>query len=405
MARSTQRLWRASTPLGWISELGLAGAGPVAILAGFSLAAAITLIQPDRSWAQDAALVLFCVAVAVLVLALRLIITAQFYLSVPSDYLTWRPEAARNPHALREERDRQTQDYLLYMYYRKRAVRAVPVGVACALLGLAFACLNGLARHTGPGSAYTGSAAALVLGAAAVIAFLEVFDRPQWLFPNGPNALARIASSIAKKRAEQEQSATRGQLIGTAGQSAGAAQRPPTNADRARATTGPPDPESSLPPELQLLPMDLPAITTALGDEVSSPPLLTPSARTIQELKQLLPSEMQQTLFQVACQRLALAFGNYSTTRTSVLFAVVPDDDPREQVAVAIHPAWAELLDAGVPFVAKPEVLARRNGASAASIEQELAHLPPSPLWAESRCRLLTNTQDVDRLIALVQRP
>jgi hypothetical protein len=405
MARSTQRLWRASTPLGWISELGLAGTGPVAILAGFSLAAAIALIQPDRSWAQDAALVLFCIAVSVLVLALRLIITAQFYLSVPSDYLTWRPEAARDPHALREERDRQTQDYLVYMYYRNRAVRAVPVGVSFALLGLAFACLNGLARHAGPGSAYTGSAAAVVLGAAAVVAFLEVFDRPRWLFPDGPDALARIASSIAKKRAEQEQSAAHGQMIGTAGQPTGATQGLPTNTDRARATIGSPDPESSLPPELQLLPMDLPAITTALGDDVSSPPLLTPSARTVQELRQLLPSEVQQFVFQVACQRLALALGSYSTTRTSVLFAVVPDDDPREQVAIAIHPAWAELLDTGVPFVAKPEVLARRNGTSAASIEEELAHLPPSPLWAESGCRLLTNTQDVDRLIALVQRP
>ena len=43
MARAAQRLWRASSPLGWTSELGLAGAGPVAILAGFSLAAALEL--------------------------------------------------------------------------------------------------------------------------------------------------------------------------------------------------------------------------------------------------------------------------------------------------------------------------------------------------------------------------
>jgi hypothetical protein len=65
MARAAQRLWRASSPLGWTSELGLAGAGPVAILAGFSLAAALELIQPEQSWAEDAALFSFCLAVAV----------------------------------------------------------------------------------------------------------------------------------------------------------------------------------------------------------------------------------------------------------------------------------------------------------------------------------------------------
>jgi O-antigen ligase len=88
MARSTQRLWRAGSPLGWTSELGLVGTGPVAVLAGFTLAAAVGLIQPDRSWAQDAALILFCIAVAVFVIDLRLIIAAQFHFAVPSDYLT-----------------------------------------------------------------------------------------------------------------------------------------------------------------------------------------------------------------------------------------------------------------------------------------------------------------------------
>jgi hypothetical protein len=43
MPGPAQRLWRASSPLGWISELGLVGAGPVAILAGFALAAAVEL--------------------------------------------------------------------------------------------------------------------------------------------------------------------------------------------------------------------------------------------------------------------------------------------------------------------------------------------------------------------------
>lgn len=37
--------------------------------------------------------------------------------------------------------------------------------------------------------------------------------------------------------------------------------------------------------------------------------------------------------------------------------------------------------------------------------EAYLAIRADDPLWADSGCRLLTNRQDVDRLIALVQRP
>ena len=387
MTRATQRLWRASNPLGWTSELGLAGSGPVAILAGFSLAAAVALIQPDRSWAENAALVLFCVAVAVFVMALRLIIAAQFHFSVPSDYLTWRPEAARDADAVREERDRQTQDYHLYMYYRSKAVRVFPIGVASALLGLAATCLNGLARHAAAASAVTGCAAAAVLAIAAVIAFLEVWDRPRRLFPDDATALARVAEAIRKAREKERLGQSSGQLDN--------GLDPPLN-------SGFPDAESDLPAELQLLPMDLPGFATALGDEFSTPPLLTPSARTIQELTQLLPSDWQQTVFRLACQRLALAFGGYSTTRTFVLFTITPDNDPREQVVVALHPAWAELDETGVPFVAAPQPVARRNGNSTESVEQEMTRFPAGPLWADSGCRLLTGEHDIDVLIRLI---
>jgi hypothetical protein len=390
MPRATQRLWRASSPLGWTSELGLAGAGPVAILAGFSLAAVIALIQPDRSWAQDAALVLFSCAVAVFVMALRLIIAAQFHFSVPSDYLTWRPEAARNADALREERDRQTEDYNLYMYYRRRAVRVFPIGVASALLGLAAACLNALARHAAAPSAAAGCAAAAILAIAAAIAFLEIWDRPRRLFPDDATALARVVAGIRRDR-EKEQQERRRPSAGGADSGAVAAVDPVA-----------PDPESSLPVELQLLPMDLPGFAAALGDDLSTPPLLSSSARTIQELTQLLPSDAQREVFRLVCQRLAAAFGGYSTTRTAVLFTVTPEHDLREQVAVAIHPAWAELDDTGVPFVVTPQLIAMRTGDSPQNVKDELARFPPGSLWAESGCRMLSGIGDVDALVALV---
>lgn len=375
MARAAQRLWRASNPLGWTSELGLAGAGPVAILAGFSLAAALELIQPEQSWAEDAALFLFCLAVAVFVMALRLIIAAQYHFSVPSDYLTWRPEAARDADALREERDKQTEDYHLYMYYRRRAVKSFPVGIASALLGLAMACLNPLAAHGSPAAAGAGCGAAVVLAVAAVIAFLQLWDGPIFLFPDDETVLARVADRIRKDREKYQQG--------------------PVSPE-------PPDAESSLPVELQLLPVDVPGLVAAMGDEFGTPPLLSPTARTIGELTELLPSQVQREVFRLACRRLALAFGRYSTTRTCVLFTASSGSDAREQVVVALHPAWAELDELGVPFVAFPRLIASRRTCTIDEVERELARFPVGPLWAERGCRLLTSARDVDVMVGLV---
>jgi len=162
------------------------------------------------------------------------------------------------------------------------------------------------------------------------------------------------------------------------------------------------DPESSLPVELQLLPVDLPGLVTAMGDDFGTPPLLSPTARTIQELTELLPSEVQRAVFRLDCQRLALAFGRYSTTRTSVLFTASSGSDAREQVVVALHPAWAELDETGVPFVAFPRLIASRTTSTADQVERGLARFPVGPLWAERGCRLLTSAGDVDVMVGLV---
>jgi hypothetical protein len=372
MPRTAQRLWRSSSPLGWTSELGLAGAGPVAILAGFSLAAAVGLINDNRSWAEDTALIFFALAVTLLITALRFIIAAQSHLSAPSDYLSWRPEAGRDPDALSDERDRQVADYYIYIDYRGKAVKVFPIGVASALLGLGAGCLNALARHAARASVVTGCIAAAILLLGGVIALLELWDRPGFMFPKESDALARIAAEVEAARARAAAPA-----------GIGASHNPIPR----------------LPAALKSLPLDIPALTTAMGDDFVTPPLLTSSSRTIGEFAAFFPTEDQQSVFRLACQKLAREFGGYSTTRTSVLFTRLIE--ARERVIVAIHPCWSEVHEKGVPFEVSAELIAAQRGWTLAYTNSRFDVFPEFPLRSAS-CRLLCGPLSVDVLIGLV---
>ena len=83
------------------------------------------------------------------------------------------------------------------------------------------------------------------------------------------------------------------------------------------------------------------------------------------------------------------------------MFTASSGSDAREQVVVALHPAWAELDKSGVPFVAFPRVIASRNRTTE-QVERELARFPVGPLWAERGYRLLTSAGDVDAMVGLV---
>jgi hypothetical protein len=210
-----------------------------------------------------------------------------------------------------------------------------------------------------------------------IIAFLEVLDQPRLLFPNDKEVLSRIAAGMEHARARQAPAAGHG-----SGQ-------------------GPQDPNSRLPDALQSLPLDIPALTTALGDGFVSPPLLTSSSRTIREFSQFFPTDDQQMVFRLACQKLAHEFGGYSTTRTSVLFTVKPDDDPREQVIVAIYPSWSELDERGVPFEASPKLIAKRSGSTLAHVEKSLGNFPEF-IFRSAGCRLICGPLSVDVLTQIV---
>ena len=68
-----------------------------------------------------------------------------------------------------------------------------------------MACLNPLAVHGSPASAGAGCGAAVVLAVAAAIAFLQLWDRPKFLFPSDEAVLARVADRIRKDREKYQQ--------------------------------------------------------------------------------------------------------------------------------------------------------------------------------------------------------
>jgi hypothetical protein len=154
---------------------------------------------------------------------------------------------------------------------------------------------------------------------------------------------------------------------------------------------------------LQLHPVLPAALALAVeqGADFVTSPLVTRSSRTIREFARCLPTARQAEDFRLACQKLALEFGGYSTNRTSVLFTVKPKGAVQEQVIVAIHPSWSEVDETGVPFEASPQLIAERTGHALAIVKQRLANFPEFP-FRSAGCRLICGPQSVDVLVRLV---
>jgi len=199
---SGRRVWLSADPLANGTALGLIGTGPVTILAGFSLAAVISLTSksPRNSW-HDVAAVFFALAVVLLLATLRLIIAAQYHLASPADRLSWRPEAGQDDKALEEERKAQWRDFYKYLLYRERAVKVFPCGIASALFGLGSASVGDLAH----GGLWVVAAMGTILGIGGVVALLELWDRPRWLFPSSGVALEAMRRRFERQKCKSEE--------------------------------------------------------------------------------------------------------------------------------------------------------------------------------------------------------
>lgn len=131
--------WYSSEPLGHNTSLGLVSAGPVAVIAGFVLAASITAATASAPELLDVAAVFtFSLSATVLFATLAHIVEANASYATPGDRLAWYPEAQISEAILDALRQRQRRDFARYYFMRRRALILYPIGSALAILGLAL---------------------------------------------------------------------------------------------------------------------------------------------------------------------------------------------------------------------------------------------------------------------------
>jgi hypothetical protein len=171
-------IWRYARQRGAGSILGFIGSGPIAILAGFDLAAALSVSQRDKTanWAHELALVLLTLALGVLLVTLLMVLNAQMYGAGPEQRLALRPEATVDRDVLEVERTQQWADYHLLVRYYNRVTAGLSMGLCATLAGLGAALWS---EARGWGSA----AAVGLLAVAAGVVLLWSFDRSATLFP------------------------------------------------------------------------------------------------------------------------------------------------------------------------------------------------------------------------------
>jgi len=175
-------VWQQVTSLGSHTSASAISAGPTALLAGFSLAALVTNVVEvaTRTWWDDLAAGCFALAVAWLLVSLRLFLLAQRWQASPSDFLACSPEATVNIPELNRARQYQRLHDTLYFGYAQRAATWLAWGTAAALGGLAFQCAAVTAKSSPIMFVVIG-----VLALAGVIAVGDVVGRPQVLFGEG----------------------------------------------------------------------------------------------------------------------------------------------------------------------------------------------------------------------------
>ena len=138
-----QLTWFSHEPLGHYSSLSTVSSGPIAILAGFTLASGVALATtPGLESLDIVALGTFGVSAACLFVALAMVVEASSYFSKPGDRLEWFPEASISRSFLLVQRQRQRDDFLRYDSFRRRALQWYSGGASLALMALALVLLG-----------------------------------------------------------------------------------------------------------------------------------------------------------------------------------------------------------------------------------------------------------------------
>ncbi len=169
-------MWKAPAELGYQHALTFVGSTPVAILAGFSLTAAIDVSKkhPADTWSQ-LSLVSLALAVVALLATLALSLKASAFSADPDTRLSLMPEATVSDRALQQLREQWLDHIWRTLKLAERAGVTLGVGVLSASVGLGAAILTN-------GSAPGHIAAAVVCVTALPVGLLAFFEKPPSLF-------------------------------------------------------------------------------------------------------------------------------------------------------------------------------------------------------------------------------
>lgn len=131
--------WVLRRPHGHARALGTLASGPMAVLAGFTLAAAVALAVDDQlSVVDHLALLVFGSAAALLIVGLHLASEAEGLYSTPAENEEWEPEILRDATARTATRRNHRFEFAAFLAFRHRSLNAYHGGSSLALVGLAL---------------------------------------------------------------------------------------------------------------------------------------------------------------------------------------------------------------------------------------------------------------------------
>jgi len=184
-----ERIWDSPREVG--NPFSSVGNTPIAVLAGFSLTALITVTGRKRDAWSNASVILFTLSVIFFIAALLFITAAAQYTATPAERLARVPEAYTEDAEFKVIRDNQWKDEGLLDLYSKRISFAMIAGILTTLTGASFLFVSSRIGNPPLILLLAFSALVMIYYLQDQFAFIEHFFllRPltkliRWLFPD-----------------------------------------------------------------------------------------------------------------------------------------------------------------------------------------------------------------------------
>lgn len=130
-------VWKRPGPAGQFEVLRGLGGIVAPVLAGFSLAAIVTLVTTDSGLPlAGPAVAAFSWSTVFLLFSMQFAFLALRHAALPSDRLSWHPEAKVDDEAREKERLAQARDHALALYYERLTRHLYNLGLLFFLVSL-----------------------------------------------------------------------------------------------------------------------------------------------------------------------------------------------------------------------------------------------------------------------------